>query len=284
MTRPDQPASAAASNDALFGPAAADYARNRPGLPDAAVHLLAATQHGVPNPVLLDLGTGTGQVPRALLPVLHRLAHIDLVDVNASMLEAARAMLEPVHGACTVDVFTGAAHTFAPAAPGRAPTLITCCRSFHWMARPEVLSMADRVAAPHAVVSIMGDGSLWTHESAWTAALRELIQSYLGEDRRAGTGGTYAGPGGRSYEDDLADSAFNEVSEHRFPLSRAWTPQDVVGYLRTTSFARPALFAGRHQEFEAAALRLLQEHAGGGALKEDAVFTVLLACRPGGAA
>ncbi|WP_247701222.1 methyltransferase domain-containing protein [Streptomyces sp. RM72] len=91
MTRPDQPASAAVSDDALFGPEAADYARYRPGLPDAAVHLLAATQHGVPAPVLLDLGTGTGQVPRALLPVLRRLAHVYLVDVNASMLEAARA-------------------------------------------------------------------------------------------------------------------------------------------------------------------------------------------------
>ncbi|MEU2226717.1 class I SAM-dependent methyltransferase [Streptomyces sp. NPDC018347] len=280
MIRPDRPASAAVSDDALFGPEAAGYARYRPGLPDTAVHLLAATQHGVPAPVILELGTGTGQVPRAPLPVLHRLAHIDLVDVNASMLKAARAALEPVRGACTVDVFMGA-HDFTPAAPGRAPTLITCCRSFHWMSRPEVLSMADRVAAPHAVVAITGDGSLWTHQADWTAALRALIQSYLGEDRRAGTRGTCAGPG-RSYEDDLADSAFSEVTEHSFPVSRVWAPEDVLGYLRTTSFARPALFAGRHGEFVAAALRLLQDHAGGGILKEAAVFTVLLARRPGG--
>ncbi|RZU46120.1 methyltransferase family protein [Streptomyces sp. BK022] len=149
MTRPNRPAYATVSDGALFGPEAAGYARYRPGLPGAEVHLLAATQHGVPAPVLLDLGTGTGQVPRALRPVLRRMTHIDLVDVNASMLEAARAVLEPIRGACTVEVFTGAAHTFAPAAPGRAPTLISCCRSFHWMARPEVLAMADRVAAPH---------------------------------------------------------------------------------------------------------------------------------------
>ncbi|MFJ8165501.1 hypothetical protein ACIRBY_31915 [Streptomyces sp. NPDC096136] len=183
----------------------------------------------MPAPVLLDLGTGTGQVPRSLLPVLPRLVHIDLVDVNGAMLEAARAALEPVRGGRTVDVFTGAAHK----------------------------------------------------EADWTTALRELIQSYLGKDRRAGTGGTYAGPG-RSYEDDLADSAFSEVTEHRFPVSRAWAPEDVLGYLRTTSFARPALFAGRHHTFEAAALRLLQDHAAGGVLEEDTVFTVLLARRPGG--
>ncbi|WP_282697653.1 methyltransferase domain-containing protein [Streptomyces sp. CC208A] len=282
MTRPDQPASAATSDDALFG-SAADYARYRPGLPDAAVHLLAATQHGVPDPVLLDLGTGTGQVPRALLPVLRRLVHIDLVDVHQHMLQTALTALEPVRGSCTVNAFTGEAHTFAPSAPGRAPTLITCSRAFHWMSHPEVLDMADRVAAPHAVVAIMGDGSLWTHQADWTAALRELIQTYLGDDRRAGTRGTYTGPG-RPYEDDLADSAFSDVTEHRFPVARTWTPEDVLGYLRTTSFARPDLFAGHHYAFETAALRLLQEHARGGVLKEDAEFTVLLARRPGGAA
>ncbi|MFI0928664.1 class I SAM-dependent methyltransferase [Streptomyces sp. NPDC021012] len=283
MTRPHQTASAAVSDEALFGPEAADYARYRPGLPDAAVHLLAATQHGTPAPVLLDLGTGTGQVPRALLPVLHRMVHIDLVDVNASMLETARATLEPVRGACTVGAFTGEAHTFAPTAPGREPTLITSCRSFHWMSRPEVLDMCDRVAAPHAVVAIMGDGSLWTHESEWTAALRGLIQTYLGDDRRAGTRGTYTGPD-RSYKDDLVDSAFSDVIERRFPITRSWSPEDVVGYLRTTSFARPALFAGQHHEFEAEALDLLKAHAQGGVLEEDTVFTVLLARRSGGAA
>ncbi|MFE0087722.1 methyltransferase domain-containing protein [Streptomyces sp. NPDC058991] len=282
MTYPHEPfPSASSSEEALFGTAAAGYARYRPGLPDAAVHLLAATQHGVPDPVLLDLGTGTGQVPLALLPVLHRLVHIDLVDVNQQMLDQALAALEPVRGACTVAAVAGEAHTFVPAGPHRAPSLITCCRAFHWMARPSVLQMADRVAAPHTVVAIMGDGSLWTHEADWTDALRELIQTYLGPCRRAGTRGTYTGPS-RSYEDDLADSAFSDVAEHSFPVARAWTPEDVIGYLRTTSFARPALFADRHQEFEAEALRLLQSHARGGVLKEDAVFTVLLARRPGG--
>jgi hypothetical protein len=149
----------------------------------------------------------------------------------------------------------------------------------HWMARPSVLAMADRTAAPHVVVAIMGDGSLWTHRADWTDALRASIQTYLGPDRRAGTRGTYTEPS-RSCLDDLADSAFSEVTEHSFSVARAWTPESVLGYLRTTSFARPALFAGRHQGFEDDALRLLHEHARGGVLREDAVYTVLLARRP----
>lgn len=79
---------------------------------------------------------------------------------------------------------------------------------------PAVLAMADRVAAPHAAVAVMGDGSLWTHDAEWTAALKGLIQSHLGEDRRAGTTGAYREPG-RRYEDELADSAFSDVTEHR---------------------------------------------------------------------
>ncbi|MFE4594180.1 hypothetical protein [Streptomyces laurentii] len=122
MTRPDQQAPAAVSDDALFGPEAADYARYRPGLPNAAVHLLAATHHGVPAPVLLDLGTGTGQVPRALLPVLHRRRHVlppstralvrlqsawswhHSVSKQAALAVAdARAAAEPVAGVRIID-------------------------------------------------------------------------------------------------------------------------------------------------------------------------------------
>ncbi|MET9802488.1 methyltransferase domain-containing protein [Streptomyces sp. NPDC006368] len=118
------------SGEALFGTAAGEYARYRPGVPAGAVRLLAATLHGGPAPVLLDLGTGTGQVPRALLPVVPRMAHVDLVDVNHQMLAQAMAELEPLRGACTVSAYAGEAHTFAPRILGQRPDLVTCCRAF----------------------------------------------------------------------------------------------------------------------------------------------------------
>lgn len=283
-TRPGRPAAdPAACEEALFGTTAAAYARYRPGVPDAAVRLLAATLHGVPAPILLDLGTGTAQVPCALLSVVPRLAHVDLVDVNQGMLTQAMAELKAALGSCTASAYAGEAHTFTPRPPGRGHDLITCCRAFHWMDRAAVLEMADRVAAPHATVAIIGDGSLWTHDAEWTGALRELVQRYLGTGRRAGTQGTYVTPG-RSYEDDLAASPFSEVSEHRFPVVRAWTPETVVGYLRSTSFARPELFADQHEAFEAEARQLLDVHAKDGGLREESLFSVLLARQPGSAA
>ncbi|MDX6761147.1 hypothetical protein SIN09_17360 [Streptomyces sp. F8] len=149
----------------------------------------------------------------------------------------------------------------------------------NWMDRAAVPAMADQVGAPQAAVAIMGDGSLRTHHAEWTVALRGLIRSHLGEDRRAGATGTCREPG-RRYEDDLADSAFSDIVEHRISFSRAWTPLSVLGCLRSTSFARPDLSAD-HAGFEEQAEDLLHQHAQDGVLHEDGVFTVLLARRPG---
>jgi hypothetical protein len=150
------------------------------------------------------------------------------------------------------------------------------------MSGPDVLAMAHRIAAPQATLAIMGDGSLWTYEADWTRALRDLIQHYLGPRRRAGVFGDYPEPV-RPFQEDLADSAWRDVTEHRFPLTRSWTPEGVLGYLRTTSFAGAELFGERHAAFEDEARALLNELAAGGALLEEAVFTVLLARRPGDA-
>lgn len=185
----------------LFHAAADAYGRHRPGLPDEAVHLLAGTVRGIRCPALLDLGTGTGQVPAALLPVLPQLARLDLVDANRDMLHQADLALRPLLAGRSAAFHPVRVEEFTAPEEGYRADLVTCARAFHWMDRPAVLAMADRVTAPGATLAIMGDGSLWTHQAPWTVALRELIQSHLGAERRAGTTGTYAAPG-RRYEDD----------------------------------------------------------------------------------
>jgi 2-polyprenyl-3-methyl-5-hydroxy-6-metoxy-1,4-benzoquinol methylase len=49
-----------------FGRAAADYARHRQGLPPAFFERIAALGCGLPGQRVLDLGTGTGLLARAL--------------------------------------------------------------------------------------------------------------------------------------------------------------------------------------------------------------------------
>ncbi|MEU4086451.1 class I SAM-dependent methyltransferase [Streptomyces aureus] len=288
MTYPDKPLpDLAPEQETMFEGAALTYARHRPGLPDTAARLLADTLRDQPSPVLLDLGTGTGQVPLALLSAGTDLKHIEAVDVSPQMLHQARQALTPLLGHCTLTLVHAAADAYEPLAtlpgePDSGPDLITCCRSYHWMNGEAVLEMADRIATPGAAVAIMGDGSLWTHDADWTRALRELIQRYLGAERRAGARRSYTEPR-HSYEEDLAASAFSDVTEHLFPVTRTWAPQEVLGYLRTTSFAGASLFAERHQAFEDEALALLHAHAVDGSLVEEATFRVLLARRPAGA-
>lgn len=269
--------------EGLFTSTAAHYARHRPGIPPEAVSLLADTMRDADRPALLDLGSGTGQVPAALLPAVPSIARVDVVDPDQDMLRQAAAALEPLLSGRPAGFHPVAAEDFKPPYDDYRADLITCARSFHWMDRSAVLKMVDRVTTPKATVAILGDGSLWTYQADWTAALKQLIQSYLGEERRAGSGGVYAGPG-RRYEDDLAASPFHQITAHAFPVRRVWTPEKVVGYLRSTSFARPALLGDRHDRFEAEALELLERHSERGGLVEDATFTVLLARRPGGEA
>ncbi|MGW3668164.1 class I SAM-dependent methyltransferase [Streptomyces sp. NPDC005141] len=288
MTCPGDPfPSLPPGKGALSTAAAEKYDRYRPGAPTEVAELLADTVRNLPHPTLLDLGTSTGQAPRAPLTALPFLAYIEAVDWSRPMLDQARAAPTRVLREYTLQLVQTSTDLYEPLAPRPGadrwtPDLVTCCRAYHWMDGPDVLAMAHRVAAPQATLAIMGDGSLWTYEADWTRTLRDLIQRYLGPRRRAGALGDYPEPG-RPFREDLAGSAWSDVTEHRVPATRSWTPEVVLGHLRSTSFAGADLFGERHASFEDEARALLAELAAGGSLVEEAVFTVLPARRPGGA-
>ncbi|MFE2971545.1 class I SAM-dependent methyltransferase [Streptomyces sp. NPDC059340] len=258
-----------------FADTAPYYATYRPGIPEAAVRLVSQTVAAKQHPVLLDLGSGTGQVAAALHEAF---AEIDVVERDPGMLAEADKALASLTGT-TVRLHNKPAERFTPPHAGWAADVVTVCRAFHWMDQPAVLSLLDGCTAKDATFVVMGDGSLWTARSAWTDALRSLIQEYTGSDRRAGKDRTYAAHG-RPYREILAESIFADVEEHTIPVERPWTPQAVIGYLYSTSFASRPLFGDRLEEFEERALELLTEHADVGVLIEHASFDVLLARRP----
>ncbi|MGW2106200.1 class I SAM-dependent methyltransferase [Streptomyces sp. NPDC001948] len=130
---------------ALFD-SAADYARYRPGIPDEAVRLLAESLADLERPTLLDLGSGTGQVPAALLPAVPRITRVDLVDPDSDMLRTATEQLRPLHGQAVVAFHAVPAESFSAPADGYQADLVTCARAFHWLDRPAALRMIDRVS------------------------------------------------------------------------------------------------------------------------------------------
>ncbi|MGI5488050.1 class I SAM-dependent methyltransferase [Microtetraspora malaysiensis] len=260
----------------MFAGAARYYRQYRPGIPAEAVRLLRSEAGRLaPARRLLDLGTGTGQVPAALHG---HLREIDAVEPDAHMVAQADMTLRPLLAEdATLRLHNQRAESFGPPYPGWRADLVTICRAFHWMDQPTLLTALDSYVADTGVVAVMGDGSLWTARSPWTDALRELIQRHLGKQRRAGDQ-TFAHHN-RPYAEVLADSTFSRVREVLIPLQRVWTPEEVIGYLYSTSFAARHLFGERIEEFEAAATDLLEEFARGGPLLEHVEFQVLLARR-----
>ncbi|MEU3355124.1 hypothetical protein [Streptomyces sp. NPDC037389] len=173
------------------------------------------------------------------------------------------------------------AEDFTPPSKTWRADLVTICRAFHRIDQDTLLRQLEKWAAPQAAVAVMGDRSLWTLDNDWTKALRPLIRSFLGDDRRAVLSDIF-NPHDRPYVEVLAGSAFSDVQEYRFEEEREWTPYQVIGYLSSTSFASRAVFGDKWHAFERQALRLLTEHCdeGTGLLTEDNAFTVLLAFRP----
>ncbi|WP_051698605.1 hypothetical protein [Streptomyces albus] len=115
----------------LFHAAADAYGRHRLGLPDEVVHLLAGTVRGIRRPALLDLGTGTGQVPAALLPLLPNLARLDLVDADRDMLYQADLALRPLLAGRAAAFHPVRAEEFTTPGAGYRADLVTCARAFH---------------------------------------------------------------------------------------------------------------------------------------------------------
>lgn len=224
---------------------AADYRRFRPPVPAAITRRVLDTLNGWRR--ALDVGCGTGQWTFALAEHMDEVVGI---DPDSGMLAeatlAASASGSRVRFSCTS----------APELDGVDGTfdLVTFCRSFHWLDRYATLRRVHALTTPTSRLAVLGDGSLWTGETEWQISLRELVRSYLGPERRAGRG-TYEAPRS-SHQDELKRAGFLVLIDERQPFEREWTAEKVLGYMRSTSYARPDLFAD-HAAFERAAAQML---------------------------
>ncbi|MCQ8770434.1 class I SAM-dependent methyltransferase [Streptomyces telluris] len=190
-------------------------------MPAPAAALLTRSVADIEQPTLLDLGSGTGQVPLALHGVF---AQVDIVEPNAGMVAEAKRLLPYLEGpGQTVRLHHAQAEHFTPPSETWRADLVTICRAFHWVSQGTVLRQLDTWTAPQATVAVMGDRSLWTLDNRWAKALRMLIQEFLGDDRRAGPSDIF-NPHNRPYADVLAESAFSDVQEYRFNVLLAYRP------------------------------------------------------------
>lgn len=259
----------------LFAGTATFYRQYRPGIPAEVADVLHAAAPDRRPRRLLDVGTGTGLVAEALLG---RFDDIIAIDNDPGMLAAAEQALRPaLPDGAQLQLLESTAEDFSPPTGWQAD-LVTICRAFHWLDQDAVLARLDSQVAPDGAVAIFGDNSLWTADIPWARAVRAVVQDFLGEQRRAGTSGTF-NHHDRPYSEIMAESAFDRIEELRVPVHRTWSADAVMGYLYSTSFAGPALFGERLAEFDAAARAVLAEHSEDDCFGEDNEFLIRIGRR-----
>jgi ubiquinone/menaquinone biosynthesis C-methylase UbiE len=228
----------------IFASAAPYYARHRrPYDPRAFPAIARAFGLGAASTVL-DLGTGTGGVARGMAPLVGRVV---AVDPAPDMLAQARQGT-PVGN---VQWRLGDSTRLAELAPDVAGGVdaVTMGRSFHWMDRPAVLAVLDRLVAAGGGVALLrtlergleGDAP----RPAWVEAVRRVVDRYaLPRD--------HAVINTEDHVRVLAESAFARVETITFGHTDVTlTVDDVVGTQFSYSFTSPARLGDRRAAFEA---------------------------------
>jgi len=253
------------------------YARFRPPITDdVAGAVLKLSGPEVMSGSLLDLGTGTGQVVRAMAP---HFVSIYAIELDQGMLDRAEADWQASEYRHKTEVEWARADVEEYSLPPTARvTLTTACRAFHWMDQASVLRRYATQTASGASFAVFGDSSFWESPQDWAIHTKQTVQSFLGEQRKARSG-TF-NHHKRPYADILTESPFSLVREAVVQVERTWTPAQVIGYLYSTTFAARELFGNRRTEFEDTLTNSLLPYQQNGQLLENAHFKICVGTKP----
>jgi SAM-dependent methyltransferase len=263
----------------LFDGTASYYARYRPPYPAEAIRALVDRFGLNPRTYVMDLGCGTGQVA---LPLSAHGSPVIAVDPNPDMLaEGIRTQNLGYFG----DIrWVLGDDTGLSAARFPGVRLCVMGASFHWTDRAALLSVLDGMLDRTGGVALLsGSASIWSKNATvlgpWVDVAREVVQEFLGPQRRAGSS-TYSHPI-QGHEEVLAESAFSRIRRTQFTTTRVLSVDDVIGLQLSTSYASPALLGERLPAFrDEFTVRLLAVEPGGRFATEERT-ELITASRPG---
>ncbi len=259
----------------LFKGTAPYYSRYRPGYPDAMISAVVSRFGLDGTGKLLDLGCGTGQL---LLPLAPHVQTAIGMDPEPEMLsEAARVADEA--GIENVDFFEGGSldlQRYRNRLDGLR--LTTMGRAFHWMDSDATLRALGSLTVPGGGVVLCGEScDIWDSQRDWQLAVRDVIQRWLGSDRRAGSGTYKAATSYEPWSDVLARSPFKRFEVLRTEYTRQLDLDGVVGFLYSTSFASPRVLGDRQTGFERDLRDNLTDIAANGLFEEDLILETYMA-------
>ncbi|MGB0671134.1 MAG: class I SAM-dependent methyltransferase [Rhodospirillales bacterium] len=201
-----------------FQDGGAAYARHRPSYPPELAAALAARVSG--RRLAVDLGCGTGQFSRLLVPHFDRVLALDPSADQISNAETASGL----------DFAVGRAEAIG--VPAASVDLLTAAQAAHWFDWEHFPAEVRRVLAPGGRLALVTYGVMELDGAVGERVARfywdEIHRHWPAERRHVETG--YA---------DLP-FPFAEEPLPAFDIRRDWTFDQLIGYVETWSAAKRA--------------------------------------------
>jgi SAM-dependent methyltransferase len=255
-----------APNDALpvdFGRTAKDYARHRPGFPEAFFDHVRAAGIGLPGQRVLDLGTGTGTLACGFAE-----RGCDAVGLDPSPRMLAEAASAAERAGLSVRWVDGRAE--ATGQPDADFDVVCAGQAWHWFDRKAAAAEAMRVLRPGGRL-LLGYFSYLADPGTVGAATEEVVL-------RHNPTWPFAGLDGRHpyFADDLAGAGFREVTTFDFVVPVSFTHEGWRGRIRACNGVL-TLPAEGIAAFDEELARLLTERFPEPIISEHRVFGILAA-------
>jgi trans-aconitate methyltransferase len=213
--------------DRGFGGAVAGfYHQYRRGYPPAVIDTLADAFGLTSNDVVIDLGCGTGQLT---LPIARRVRTVAGVDPEPDML--ARARQAAAEQAVTNATWVLGADTDIPALAAllgeRRAGAVTIAQALHWMRYRELVPALVPLLRPGGGIAVISNGTpMWLQDSAWSRALRNFLEQWLGSRPSDACGTDDASQ--QRYRDTMTEAGL-DVLETRYDYTEQLDLDHVVG-------------------------------------------------------
>lgn len=197
-----------------FTPVAESYKAFRPSYPEEMFAWLASLVPG--HDLAWDCGAGSGQ---ATVPLATHFAHVLGTDISAAQLASAPSHAN-VEYRVTPDEASGL--------PDRSVDLITVAQALHWFDLTKFYAEVKRVLKPRGIIAVWGYNRLQIDD----AGLQIVLDRFYAE-----TIGSYWPPERVHVESAYRDLPFpfERIAAPTFSLSREWSREHLLGYLRSWS-------------------------------------------------
>ena len=218
---------------------------------------------------LLDLGTGTGELA---VPLCRDFEEVVAVEPDADMIEEGKQRAAKA-GARNISWVKRTAEEYVDR-PGSF-RLVTIGTALHWMEKKKVLAKVYELLMPCGGLAVVSRKGIWKSDKDWQQGIVKLVKTYLGEERRAGTG-TFP-TDTRRFEDIITECSFSKIETHNYKQCVERNINQIIGNLYSTSFARRELFGDRIKIFEKELARMLRGLSPSGKLKDERSVQAILA-------